>query len=378
MKEEQKKFNIYVFLSTFARSLIEVFIPVLLYKYGYTLKEVIIYFVIYNFIQLVIAYPITKIAIKLSNKIVAIIGFISFISVQIIVNNMSKSYVYIMILAIFYAFYRTGYWISRRYYNIKILPKEHVSVSYSIVSILNQLAVLFSGYIGAVFLDFDNTKIVTITAIVIYVISFIPLYLMNDGKNKDGKNKQKEVKLNICETLMKIGKRKIYLFGTYEILNVLKIMFSLYVYIYVKNTFKTVGFLNLVTNLSIMIFAYTFAKKIDKKNNYLCFVINAFVVTFILKANITSVWIILICFLEGMVIKAYEISINKEVYETSKKIESNNYNLAYEVIGKTTRAIILILCLLLSKNMKLMIYAILFFILIGALLEKDKEKNIKM
>ena len=43
MDENIKKFDLYVFLSTFARNLIEVFIPMILYKSGYTLKEVIIY-----------------------------------------------------------------------------------------------------------------------------------------------------------------------------------------------------------------------------------------------------------------------------------------------------------------------------------------------
>ena len=47
MDNNQKKFGIYVFLSTFSRNLIEVFIPVILYKFGYELKEVIIYFYIH-------------------------------------------------------------------------------------------------------------------------------------------------------------------------------------------------------------------------------------------------------------------------------------------------------------------------------------------
>ena len=51
MDSNQKKFNIYVFLSTFARSLIEVFIPLILFKFGYSLKEVVLYFFMYNLIE---------------------------------------------------------------------------------------------------------------------------------------------------------------------------------------------------------------------------------------------------------------------------------------------------------------------------------------
>ena len=48
MDSNQKKFNLYVFLSTFSRNLIEVFIPIILYKFGYSLKEVVFYFLIFS------------------------------------------------------------------------------------------------------------------------------------------------------------------------------------------------------------------------------------------------------------------------------------------------------------------------------------------
>ena len=43
MNKNQRKFGIYVFLSTLSRSLIEVYIPVILYKSGYDLKEIVLY-----------------------------------------------------------------------------------------------------------------------------------------------------------------------------------------------------------------------------------------------------------------------------------------------------------------------------------------------
>lgn len=57
MDSNQKKFGIYVFLSTFARNLIEVFIPIILYKYGYTIKEVILYYFVVNIVSLILSYP---------------------------------------------------------------------------------------------------------------------------------------------------------------------------------------------------------------------------------------------------------------------------------------------------------------------------------
>ena len=48
MKSNRKKFELYVFLSTFSRNLIEVFIPVILYEFGFELRQVIFYFFISN------------------------------------------------------------------------------------------------------------------------------------------------------------------------------------------------------------------------------------------------------------------------------------------------------------------------------------------
>ena len=119
-----KKINIYVFLSTFARSLIEVFIPIIFYKYGYKLKDVVFYYLLINIFSLIFAYPFLKIAQKYGYKILAIIGIISFICLQVLINNMFNNILYIVLLALFHALYRRGDWISRRYYTLNVMPKK--------------------------------------------------------------------------------------------------------------------------------------------------------------------------------------------------------------------------------------------------------------
>ena len=44
MDSNQKNFNLYVFFSTFARNLVELYIPILFYKAGYDLPSIMIYF----------------------------------------------------------------------------------------------------------------------------------------------------------------------------------------------------------------------------------------------------------------------------------------------------------------------------------------------
>ena len=81
MDSNQNKFNLYVFLSTFSRNLIEVFIPIILYKFGYSLKEVILYYLIVNLFIVLLVYPSIYIAKKYSNRLLALTGIFSFVLV---------------------------------------------------------------------------------------------------------------------------------------------------------------------------------------------------------------------------------------------------------------------------------------------------------
>ena len=371
MEANKQKFNIYVFLSTFARALIETFIPLLLFKFGYSLKEVILYFVTYNLIELLLTYPFVYIATKKGNKILAIFGFIAFIITQILLNNMYKGLTYLLLIATTFAIYRVGYWLSRRYFNFKIIQKKHISSTYTFVTIINQLAVVFAGYMGSLFLDFIGTTTLTIIAGILYIISIIPLFKFkfeHDNTNTD-------VTLNLRETLKETKFNNVYLFGSYEVLNVLKFFFTLYLFIYVKDTYQTVGLFNLITNLAIIIFANFYGKKTDGKKNYLKLSIIFTSIVYILKANALTIWLAIISFLEGFAIKMYEISINKELYSLSKKFEYNNYNLMYEFMCKVFRGIVLLICYLFIDDLRIMIYISVAVILSGIIFSVKKVRK---
>ena len=201
MNSNQKKFGIYVFLSTFSRNLIEVFIPVILYKNGFVIKEILFYYLMANVISLIISYPFINLSKKYNDKILSIIGIIGFVILQILLNFIKHSIIYLLILASFFAIYRRGYWIARRYYNLKVIEKENISITYSIISIINQVGVIVSAYFGSIILDFVSLKILTIIAILLFLTSIIPLYLL--------KFKHKKTVMKIpMDVLCKIKKEK--------------------------------------------------------------------------------------------------------------------------------------------------------------------------
>ena len=360
MTGNRKKFELYVFLSTISRNLIEVFIPVILYKYGYELKEVVLYFLLTNAFSLVLSYPLIKLSKKFNNKILTLIGIVSFVIVQIMLAYIVNSIWYIISLAFIYAMYRRGYWISRRYYNLNVMEKEKIGTTFSIISIVNNLGVILASYIGAVMLDYLDVIAVTIISIVIFLFSIIPLLFMKFKHEKD------EIRFEVVKTLKEIPFRNLYLFGSYELLNVVKFMFALYIFIYVKDTYTTVGFFTLITNLSVLVFSYLYGKKIDESKNLLKLSIVLVVLTYILKANSTYIVLAIVSFLEGIFTKMHEISISKEFYALSKKFEYNNYNLVYELIQNGFRTFSLLVIYLLNIDLKISIYWLLLIMFLGA------------
>ena len=183
------------------------------------------------------------------------------------------------------------------------------------------------------------------------------------------------VKIELIKTIKDVSFNNVYIFGSYEILNVLKFFFTLYLFIYVKDTYQTVGLFNLITNLSVMIFAFYYGKKTDGKKNYLKLSIVLTALVYVIKANVVSILLVIISLLEGIAIKMYEISMNKEMYSLSKKFEYNNYNLMYEIVCKLFRSIVLVISYFFIDDLKIMIYVSIVVILLGLFVNVKKIKR---
>ena len=370
MDSNQKKFGIYVFFSTFSRNLIEAFIPVILYKFGFPLNEILFYYLMVNFISLLLTYPLIFLSTKINNKTISIIGILSFIVLQILLNYINHSINYLLLIAFLYAIYRRGYWISRRYYNLIVMKERNIGKTYSIISIINQIGVIISAYIGSLILDYISLRLLTVFAICLFILSLVPLYFLKIERNNTN------IKLDLFKNIKLIPKSNLYLFGSYELINVIKFLIPLYLFIYVKNNYQTIGIVNLITNFALIIFTYMYGKKLDEsKNNYLKLAIIFTISIYLFKVNVNGYLLLIISFIEGIVIKMYELSINKEFFTLSKKIEYYNYNLIYELMQNMFRTITVFILYITNFEIKTMVYITLIFIFIGVFLNFKPIKD---
>ena len=359
MRSNEFKFHLYVFFSTFARNLIEVFIPIILLKTGFSFKEVIFYFFITNFFALLISYPAALVSKRYSNRLIALISMISFFLLQIVLNFISVHIWYLIGIALLFALYKQLYWMSRRFYNFKVLRGHEIAKKYSIISVINQLGVVVSAYIGSLILDYVSVTILTIISIFIFLVSIVILYTLKFDHEKNYEE------IQLIRTIKLIPKQNLFHFGCFELLNVIKFLFAIYIFIYIKDNYQTIGIVNVATNASIMLFSYFYGKYIDKKRNLLKSSILLVVLVYILKANCVNYLIIFISFLEGIVFKMYEISLNSNLYKLAKKYEYYNYNLVYEIVLNVFRTIVMFILYIFNLDLRTMIFLTLFVISTG-------------
>ena len=367
MKHKNLKFNTFSFISTFARSLIEIFISLFLFKSGFTIKEILLFYFIENFLSIFLAYIFVKIGERFRYTVVMLIGITSLFAFYIAANYVNVTLWYLVLLAVLYALYRRGYWLARRFYITNVMPQNNSSEVFSITLILSQIASILAGYFGAYFLDRVNLLPVTIVSTVLLLISVIPLFKI--------KYKKENIKIELIKNLKKYDKRNLVAFSLYELNNLVTFLFPLYIAIYIQNTYVMAGSVNAVSKIAIIIFVFIYGKLIKKKNHFVLSTILSLVI-YISKLFFLNYFILIIYFIEGFISVMQTQSNNKIYFENRNGMDSTHYNLIYQILESLVRSIVVIPLFFMS-NIKYMILFVIIFIsielIIYSLMKKGKK-----
>lgn len=338
-----KFYNIYMFISTFTRNIIDLYSVVYLYKLYPSIKTIIgIYSLVY-FLGIFISYLSIKLGNKVGYKYILIFSSIITSITFVVLNNTKIINTYIvsnlLSLSIF------TYHPLKHYYGITLLnKKEKVGISL----ILVYLASFFSSY-------FVIKDVKPIILIIITIISIIPTLLIE-------KNTPKKI-----EYPKNIPSRKLrfFIFDQFRILFLL--LEPLYLYI-ISKTISYVGIFNIIITISSVLYLYLIAnnKNINVKKYY-CYLNILFVIFLLLKLNITNKTILLIiAFFEGIGIKTNELISTLNLYQEKKLrvFDKEGYLIISEMVFCSTRAIILFLFYLFNINLVIMMYILLIGIFI--------------
>lgn len=338
-----KTYNIFLFLSTFTRGLVEVFSLVLLYKKGYSLNNLFYFLFLMYTIGILVNYLSLKIYYKTVLIASALIYGLSFIYLSL----MNNSLISLSILAILLAIGNYSYHVIRHFLALTMIENKNRK-THKIV-IITYLGIITSSLIGMYLI---NKLSLTITSIIIFILSFISIFPILKQPKLTIKKQSIPIKVTI-------PKDKI-LFSIFEQFKVVFLELQpLFLYIYIDNSIYYVGIFNVITNIASLIVVYYLSKKLNKAHfKYYCLLLG---LIFILKLNIKSgLTLLALAFLEGIGVKIYENISLDNLYNHGNN-DINKYLLTEELIFFSSKSLIMLIYLILNLN----IYTIMYINIIG-------------
>ena len=340
-------YQMFLFLSTFTRGLVEVFSLVLLYKKGISLSNILIFlFFMYTF-----GIFVNYFTLKSSYKIVLIISSLLYGISYLYLSFMNTTILSLIILALLLASANYSYHAIKHLLALELL-EDSKNKTNKIVTI-TYLGVIASSLAGIYLIE--KLPLVA-TSIIIFIISFISVLPILKLKSHPIIYSPKNL------SKVKISKNKIL----FSILEQFKVIFleiqPLFLYIYIDNSIYYVGIFNIIVNIASLIVVYFLSKKFSKKYfKSICILLG---LVFSLKLNLKSGIILLVlAFFEGIFVKLYENISLSNLYNIGTN-PTREYLIIEEFIFFSTKSLIMLLSCLFYLN----IYIILYIGIIGMML----------
>lgn len=363
-----KKYNIFTFVTTFAKLLIEVFIPLILYNMNFTIKEIILFLIIKHALC-TIFLPITKLVIKKkSTTFLMIISSILFTLSYIYLNFLTKNPFKLLIFTTLLSMYLTFYWVGRHTYALSIIEDKKATDNVSIYTIFTILGGLFSTYIGSILIEKTSYLFLSIIVLFLMLISIIPLTKIKSKKETN------EIKLI---TIITSFPKRNYIFTFLDQLRfVLVTIFPLYIYLNINKSYKYIGIINIVSGLGSIIYIYILKKLMDKnKRDYLSSSLLYLAITYTLKLlTKNNIIFLIIVFFEGIFRSVVDLITLRNTYVYSKNYTRLNYTIFTEGINNIGRVIILTLFYITNISLEKIILICILGILINIFIKYDDGK----
>ena len=364
-----KKYNIFITITTFAKLMIEVFIPLLLYNIGFQLNEILIFYLVQFFTIFLFNIPATYIGQKITFKKLMIISSILFSITYIYINYITKNIIKLIILSILNGLYLSTYWIGRHIYGISIIKEKETTDNVSKYMIFGIIGSLPASYIGAYILEKYGYISLSIIILILSFISLFPLFKIEIN--------QKINKIKIKQIIKNFPKQN-YIFLFFDQLKFFTLLlFPLYIYINIKSELKYIALTNVIIGISSILYILYIAKKMDEnKKDYLKPMLLAMFIILLIKLNINSSNIILfIIFIEGISKSALDTIILRNTYSYKANYNNISYILFIEQLYSLFRFIITTIYLILEVNLKTILYIGTFSLLINTFIGFKQGKS---
>ena len=355
-----KRYNIFILLSTIARNVVEIFSSVLLYKFGYSIKEILIFFTILYLVGAITSIITIYLTNILKSKYILIISSIIFSGSFYFMSVMNKTFLNLIIFSIIYSVGCYSYHSLRHYFAIKSINGNKRNGIGNIL-IYSNIGIIIASIILPYIQNKFGALSLSIIVIIISLISLIPLFKL---KIKEDTSKIK---------LQKIEKNKLTFFVLEQAKVINLILQPLYLYLFINNKIEYIGIFNVVMGISSCIFVYFFVRKVDDIK-YFKYLNILFCIFLLLKLNVTNKYLILLIGLfEGLGVKMFEVVSSENIYNIKKDTNVKGYIITTEIIFCLVRSIFCFIGILIN-DIKIILYTSILLIFLTGFIRRKTVK----
>ena len=194
--QNTKKYNIFIFISTIARNIIEVFSAVLLYKMGYSIRNILLFYFLIYFVGIFVNYISLTLTKAINPKYILVFSGIMFGITFYYLSIMPNTIDNLIIYSILFAISSYTYHSLRHYFALKVLNRKENNKKVGNILICTYLAIMLSSYFGAYLTNTCGLITVVLITIFISLLSIIPLLQI--------KNNTYDYQINYKETIKKM------------------------------------------------------------------------------------------------------------------------------------------------------------------------------
>ncbi len=184
-------FELSVWMHTFARALIAIFIPILLLQLDYSVSDVMLYYFLYCLFDVPLNFLADSVVRRIGARAAITAGTLAAIAFFIILFALTpNNWPLIVALALAAAIYDTLYWVAHLYFFMESSKnRKSASKDTGLMSIARRLAGLLAPAFGALVLIFFSDKVLIPISILILLLSIVPLLKAKHVKDKPTKPK---------------------------------------------------------------------------------------------------------------------------------------------------------------------------------------------
>ena len=310
-------------IKALAQSIIQIFIPIYLYKLGFDISTIALYYIIYFSSITLFMYFSMQLNYKLGLKKVLSLGTFVLIGYYYLLFQLSKGNVHFSLVAITIGLSMAIYYSSFHIYFTKFSDKKHEASEISIIRALFRFAAIIGPIVGAVLITRGSFILVS----GLLLLSIIPLFYSKDQKIK-------KPKITIDKILHADTRKKGLAYNASGIIGTTAgVLWPLFIFLNIK-TVISLGFIISLGSLFTIAFLFIIGKIVDKhKTKVLKVGIYSHSITWPLRLFFLSpVGIFIMNLLSSITLLMIDLPFSKLIYEKGRKSKDiSNYFLFREV-----------------------------------------------